>query len=80
MVFEGKPLLFQILIGRLETLLKCLQSGLSQQFQILIGRLETLFLLIHLTTLNKFQILIGRLETMLAATKAGNKFTGFKSL
>ncbi len=56
-------MMFQSLIGRLETSRDAVPVAGVLEFQSLIGRLETEYLRAELGYLNEFQSLIGRLET-----------------
>ena len=56
-------LLFQFLIGRLDTPKKTIGSVGYHRFQFLIGRLDTEMFLVPTKELIGFQFLIGRLDT-----------------
>ena len=60
---DGAIILFQFLIGRLETNAAYYCSRCYRRFQFLIGRLETAYHCVSFVTSSSFQFLIGRLET-----------------
>ena len=75
-----KNLLFQFLLGRLETYSQSSSGAISASFQFLLGRLETPHWRSDIQhSCQRFQFLLGRLETGKLAGGRRGAITGFNS-